>query len=385
MYSSSPLHRPVTMWINKQNAVQAANRKQYQMSFADLPKSTKPTTTPSMADLKKSLTTPQAAAPVDSTPVKPPKAKAKPALVAVEPEPEPELELEPDQATHAVTTPNQDNFLAQITGHSSDSAAALLAAHDAGGGGDGGKLLFPTLTQAGGPAGGAFQRVSSKNRDHMNVDLPEGKSPFNAVFMCYRYEYAIWPDAGGNGATAPKPIGSGAVPTSKPDVVAKLLAAGKAFQFSRGRDKHYESNGGPGVIKPTLAVMLFDPDTEQVFVYRTPGHYSSAQGFKDQLLANSVKDANGNLSLKPFFGVFAPHTEKVLRPNSTNAIVWHFPKVTAIPGNDATAAEAAVKYKKFLANASAELTRAGGEWVSGSDQPVAQKDIDAFDHAIQLS
>lgn len=367
------------------------------MTFANLPKG-KPGAPPSLADLQTKLAqTGKAPAPAAAAAVNPavtrPVQAVKPAVSkpAAPPTPPPEQEPvvvetaegEPVDTSRALTAA-EDSFLSLISGQPGvDTTAALMAAHDAQGG-DGGKMLFPTLTQASGPAGGAFQRVSTKNQKHLAVDLPEGKSPFNAVFMAYRYEFAIWPDNGG-GAGTPKPISTGAVPTSKPEVVAKLMAAGKAFQFSRGRDNHYADKGGPGVVKPVLAIMLFDPETEQVFVYRTPGHYSSAQGLKDQLLACSVKDKDtGMLKLVPFFGRFTPHTEKVQRDNATHPIVWHYPEVAGLPGNDAATQEAGKKYALCVKGASPELMKLGGDWVSGADMPFKQSDIDAFDAAIAI-
>jgi hypothetical protein len=166
--------------------------------------------------------------------------------------------------------------------------------------------------------------------------------------------------------------------------VTKLMAAGKAFQFSRQRDSHTIDKGGPGVVKPSLELMLYDPEADLVFVYRTPGHYSSAQALKDQLLATAQKDANGALTVRPFFGMFSPKTEKRTRDNSPHAIVWHYPEIQVIATGDARTQAAVLAYKKFLAVAGPDITQAGGEWFLGADQPFTQADLDRLDNAIAI-
>lgn len=355
------------------------------MSFANLPKNPAPSLDELKAQMKAAGAKP-ATAPAVAPAVRP-AAKAKPAPVV---EPEPVVveavaangDPEPVE-TRAVSVAEQ-SFLAQITGTAQgDTAAALMAAHEAGDSG-GSRLLFPTITQASGPAGGAFQRVGNNTGPHANADVPEGKTPFLAVFMGYRYTGAVWPDNGGAGTQAPRPEASFAVPTSRPDVVAKLMAAGKAFQFSRKRDSHAVSAGGPGVVKPSLELMLYDPDADLVFVYRTPGHYSSAQALKDQLLATAQKDAQGNLAVRPFFAQFSPKTEKRTRDGSPHAIVWHYPEIQVVGNGDARAQAAVLAYKKFLASAGPDVTAAGGEWFVGADQPITQADIDRLDNAIAI-
>jgi hypothetical protein len=296
----------------------------------------------------------------------------------------PEAEQEEEGPRGVVDTEQNRNFLAAITGTGVDSTAALMAAHEAAGTSQGG-LLFPVLTQAPGPAGGAFQRVSSKNKAHVAADLPEGKNAFGpVVFMDYRYGGAIWPDGGSSGGgPAQKPVESFSIPTSNPDAVGKLMAAGKAFQFSRNREKHTIAKGGPGVVKPHLEVLLFDPQTNDVFVYRCPGHYSSAQGFKDQLLANAVRDANGGLVMQPFVAEFTPHTERKVR-DGAQAIVWHYPLVKKIDVSDAHAQAAVAAYREFIKNADNELVTTGGQWHAGSDAPLNQAALDAFDNAIAI-
>lgn len=278
---------------------------------------------------------------------------------------------------------NPAEFMALMTGANSpqDSMNALLAASETDS--SGGKMLFPMLTQQPGTTGGAFQRVNTKNSEFNQIDLPEGKRPFLALQIAYRYLGTNWPQGYDAQSTVKaNPLWNIAIPQAKGQEAANLMLAGKAFQFSKNRKAFDVSEGGPGVIRPAIEFLLFEPDIG-LFVFRTNGHYNSAKDARDQLIACAVTDANGNQTLPPFVGEFHPETTKVPRV-SKEPIVHHWPRIQKLANNDARVGTIASAYKLFLQSASPEVREAVNEWFNGLDAPVTSTAINAMNAAAAL-
>lgn len=363
-------------------------------SFKDLPKNTQPQT---VEDLQKALAAAQAAlsgkntqppasaagaeadepvvietakgAPIDVPPVSP-----------VQPAPMPQI---PAGTTGAAVS-NPADFLALMSGASqTDAMNALLAAAETDS--SGGKLLFPILTQSPGTAAGAgaFMAIQTKNTEFAQIDLPEGKKPFTAIYIAYRYFGTAWPKGYDPKAKEhPKPVFNVAVPMANGQLAAQLMLAGKAGQFSRDRKAFDIDNGGPGHVKPAIEFLLFEPDIG-LFVFRTCAHYNSAKDARDQLIACAEQDANGNLQLKPFLAEFSPQTHEQPRPGK-DSIVHHYPKIVKIAGTDARVGPMAQAYKQFLANAAPEVRERTKEWFDGADAPVTSLATNAIDAAAAM-
>lgn len=287
------------------------------------------------------------------------------------------------QAPTGQALSNPLDFMALMTGASSpaDSMNALLAAAETDSAG--GKMLFPMLTQAAGTTGGAFQRVNTKNAEFNQLDLPEGKRAFEAINIGYRYMATCWPKGyDAKSTTKANPLWNVAIPQSKGQEAAQLMLAGKAFQFSKARPSFDVDNGGPGIIRPALEFLLFEPDIG-LFVFRTCGHYNSAKDARDQLISCAITDANGNQSLRPFMGEFHPETHKQPRSNG-EPIVHHYPRIVKIADNDARTAKAAAAYKLFLQGASQEIRDAVTEWYNGADAPITNVALNAMNTAAAM-
>lgn len=327
-------------------------------SFKDLPKSA---AAPSVDDLKKQLAAAEAAlqSAGASAPAKPDTVKNTDAEPVV---------IEDDAPASGGQLSNPADFMALMTGDSGgDTMAALTAALETDGGGGGG-LTFPTLTQVGGQQGGPFSAIETKNADLNAVALPEGKRPFLAVFVAYRYLATIWPEAKNDGG---RPIAQAAIASKDGVNAALLMRAGKGFQFSKkdARNAFAVSAGGPGIPKPSLEFLLFSPDSGELFVYRTPGHYNSAKDARDQLLACANQQSDGSMKLIPFLGEFAPETVRKERPN-LDPIVHHYPRISKIDLADVRTGKAATAYKAWLAKAGPDLQQRVTGWLNGDDMPV---------------
>lgn len=275
------------------------------------------------------------------------------------------------QAPTGAALSSPGDFMALMMGGAAtqaDSMNALLAAAETDG--SGGKLLFPMLTQAPGTSGGPFQRVNSKNPEFNALDLPEGRKAFPAIFIGYRFLGTCWPKGYDANATQTKPaapLWNAAVPSSNGDAAAELMLAGKAFQFSKRRADFDVDNGGPGIVRPAIEMLLFDPDIG-LFVLRTCGHYNSAKDCREQLIACAVQEANGAV-LKPFVGEFSPETTRVSRATG-QAIVHHWPKITKLDPKDSRAVTVITAYQQFIQGASPEVRKSVAEWFAGDDAPL---------------
>lgn len=349
-------------------------------NFKDLPKQSTP---PSIEDLQRQLAAanaalgqkPTAPAPAPAPSVPAPQAQLAPPAdepVVISTGAGAPVDVPPMPAAPTGTAmSNPADFLALMTGASApqDSMNALLAAAETDSAG--GKMLFPMLTQSGGTTGGAFERVKTKNSEFNQIDLPEGRRHFEAVFIGYRYMGTCWPkgyDANNVAANPASPLWNVAVPQSNGQDAAQLMLAGKAFQFSKKRSDFEVDNGGPGIIRPSLEFLLFEPDIG-LFVFRSCGHYNSAKDARDQLISCAVTDASGNSALRPFMGEFHPETHRQPRPNA-QPIIHHYPRIVKISDSDARVAKAGAAYKLFLQNASPEVRSAVNEWFTGMDAPI---------------
>jgi hypothetical protein len=286
------------------------------------------------------------------------------AKVTVQTDAEP-IVIETAEGTPIDTTP-PGNFLSLMTG--GDTIDALLATIETDGGG-GFASPYPVLTQAAGVTGGAFQRVMIKA--HMAVDLPEGRSPFEAVFVGYRLHVVAWPKGYDEKATTKdKPVFSAAIPANKSDLASNLMMAGHQYQYSKNRDAWSIASHGPGHIRPELELLLMDPSDCSLFVFRCAGHYNSAKDTRDQLLRQATAVPNSpKKQLVPFFGSFSPKTIKV-QAKSGNTVVYHYPEIDKIDTTDARAVKAAGVYRKFIQTADADVQSMALDWLAGKDEPL---------------
>lgn len=360
-------------------------------SFKDLPKTGTP---PTIEQLQEQLRQAQAAiqnqAPAQGKTLQAPPVAAEPVVIstgagapidvpaASAPTPTPM----PAAPTGSAMS-NPMDFMALMTGASSpqDSMNALMAAAETDS--SGGKMLFPMLTQQPGTTGGAFQRVNTKNSEFNQIDLPEGKRPFLALQIAYRYLGTNWPQGYDAQSTVKaNPLWNIAIPQSKGTEAANLMLAGKALQFSKDRKSFDVSEGGPGVIRPAIEFLLFEPDIG-LFVFRTCGHYNSAKDARDQLIACAVTDTNGNQSLPPFVGEFHPETHKQPRTGK-EPIVHHYPRIVKLANQDARVGTIATAYKQFLQGATPEVRDAVNEWFNGLDAPMTNVAVQAMNTAAAM-
>jgi hypothetical protein len=350
-------------------------------SFKDLPKQSAPLT---LDQLQAQLKAAQGGAPVPAAPTPVPVAD-EPVVVATGAGAPIDVPAQMPAAPTGTAVSNPLDFMALMTGAVApqDSMNALLAAAETDSAG--GKMLFPMLTQAGGTTGGAFQRVNTKNAEFNQIDLPEGKRSFDAIFIGYRYMGTCWPkgyDANAVNAKAPSPLWNAAIPQARGQEAAQLMLAGKAFQFSKNRKAFDVDAGGPGLIRPAIEFLLFDADIG-LFVFRTCGHYNSAKDARDQLIACAITDANGNQQLPPFMGEFHPETHRQARATG-QPIIHHYPRIVKIANNDARVAAASVAYKTFLQNASPELRASVNEWFNAQDAPLTNIATQAINDAAAM-
>jgi hypothetical protein len=260
---------------------------------------------------------------------------------------------------------------------------ALTAAADVDS--DGPSQVFPTVTQQAGPTGGALIISKGTERQWPNIDLPEGKRPFKAMFLAYRFAVTAWPagyeDASGAGTKGPKPrpVFSCAIPGTERDLAGKLMLAGKRYQYC-ARDKKDAwdaANNGPGHIRPQVELLLLEPESGTVFVLQTCAHYSSAQ-YAREALSGLVVEVDGAKVLRPFVGQFAVDTvEESSKGGNTFKI--HQLKISRLDvASDPEALDMAKQFDAWRSSAAPALVQQVTDWRSGADAPITQTARDAL-------
>jgi hypothetical protein len=280
------------------------------------------------------------------------------------------------QATNALMAAQGGGFLACIE-NAGDTMGALMAATEADGSGAGKRNLYPILTQASGPTGGAFERARHMTDDEA-ASLPEGRKPFTGVFLGYRFSATSWPK-GYEAGNKQQPVFSCALPAAEPKLVTKLMQIGKNYQFfTRDRTEFDVDNGGPGHVRPQLEILIFDPESESLFTYHTCSHYNSCVDTRDQLIKNAStvgKDANGKdqKAMLPFVGVFAPKTHKSTSKKGRD-IIYHWCQIDKLDITDSNAQAAWQAWQKFSAAArqDAGVMQMVDDWFGGADAPLTQ-------------
>lgn len=257
------------------------------------------------------------------------------ASTAQEPEPEPEpekaivaqpeAETETEKAVSTDTKPKSSGDLLAALGIAPANVAASMELITAPG--SGGGAPFPVLQQAGGnssTAGGLT--VPEFVDEKVRVRLPEGKKPFDCVFLGYRIEVTAWPVGfaakGGEGDGKSKPCWSAAVSPADAINAERVRKACENYQFTKGalKDKFDWDNGsGAGHPRPQIAILAYIADVDDVVEIRTASHWESMQRTVNEL-KKFVDPQTGVLN--PF-----PATVKMMSEQKTingNDIRWHW-------------------------------------------------------------
>jgi len=267
-----------------------------------------------------------------------------------------------------------NNFLSILTGGAS-SVDALIATMDTDGGG--GAAPFPVLTQANGVTGGAFQSVNLKA--HANADLPEGKGSFVAVFLGYRLGVVAWPKPyDDTQKTADKPVFSAAISSLNSRVASLAMMAGRQHQYSTKRDTWAVAAGGPGMISPSIEMLLLNPETKELFVLRSCSQYNAAKDTRDQLLKQATKNKAGVSALTPFVGMFSPKSEHAVTSKGRK-VVHHYPVISRIDTIDARGQAAWKVYAELVAHISPAIQEAVQSWMAGDDLPLTPAAVSALE------
>ena len=285
---------------------------------------------------------------------------------------------EPEQAPaeNALVAAQGSGFLATIE-NAGDTMGALMAATEVDDGGTGKSNLFPILTQASGTSGGAFERARHMTDDEAG-NLPEGRKPFTAVFLGYRFLATAWPEGYNPNGEKKSPVFSAALPASESQLVTKLMRIGKNYQFFSGDRGAFDvANGGPGHIRPQIEMLLFDPDAGELFTYQTCSHYNSTADTRDQLLKNATtvgKTADGKdqKAMLPFVGTFQAKTHKSTSKRGRD-IVYHWCQIDKLDITDSNARTAWEGWQKFSADArsDASVMQRVNDWFGGADAPIS--------------
>lgn len=286
-----------------------------------------------------------------------------------------------------VAPPVQSSVPSTFLGDDESQLGALVAAADVDTAGP--QQVFPTVTQQAGTTGGALAISKGTMRQWPNIDLPEGKRAFRAVFLAYRFNVACWPagydDAPGANAQKPRPAWSCAIPGTERDLAGKLMLAGKRYQFTgvAKRDAWDIASGGPGHLRPQIELLMLDPDEGQVFVVQSCAHYSSAQEVREALTA-LVVDVNGQKALRPFAGEFTPDTlEETSKSGSTFKV--HRIKISRLDvASDPQALAMAKAFDAWRNAATPELAARITEWRAGADAPITQAARDGIAHGASM-
>ncbi len=228
------------------------------------------------------------------------------------------------------------------------------------------ELLFPVLALQGGSSGGSFTPIKAVPEEVAN-QMPQGKKPFEGYIVGFRSEVVAWLVGFDQKEDDTKPSWS-VVASSEDAATTELLRkACKAYQFTAGANKHKfdMASNDVGHVRPTLQLLVWLPDVEDLIVVQTPSHYISWLKSSEQL-ARNADPATGQL--KPFPALIRPvSTPKTVNGNS---ILEHVIDISAMLNDAGGKLHAHFSKWREQAQNDAELVQKVGDWLNGTDAPV---------------
>ncbi len=195
----------------------------------------------------------------------------------VEPEP-----VAKSPARGLTTNPFSATLSKFAAGDAVNALAAFAEIADQGGGGI---SLYPTLNVSGGDQGGLF--VAPKwQAEEVNLKLPEGRKPLQMVYLGYRIEVAIWPEAyDQNNPKRAAPINTAIIPCNDTDAIRLMTKATQGYQFTKKElkskfDAVTDDKGnisGSGHPRPSLEIICYAPCIKGLLVVRSAPGFGPVQ------------------------------------------------------------------------------------------------------------
>lgn len=313
-------------------------------------------------------------------------AQKKAEAAAAAPAPEPELTPEPEPVTAEPATEEETappravaavGNLGQAFGLSVPKGGerAVMDAWTAGR--SGGGALFPVVQQSAGnsPSAGGIAPAAFV-KDEIGNRLPQGKKPFNAVFIAYRTEVVAWPvgfgdkSGGGENNDKAKPAYGCAIPSTNAKDSELAREACEAYQYTKTGDKgkfDYKESGA-GHPRPSCSLLLYSPDIDGLFELRTASHLDSLKRTVNEL-GKYVDPQSGALGQFPV-SIKTAHEAKTVNGND---IRLHWFNVSQVLNEET----------KFLWNQfqewfekskdDAAIVNAVRDWIEGRDRPITEK------------
>jgi hypothetical protein len=223
--------------------------------------------------------------------------------------------------------------------------------------------IFPTLVIKGGNAGGAIEATKGTPAEVANK-LPQGKQTVKGVFLGYRVHATSWPTDFDNRTKEDRPLIDLVAGANDPALVARVLNACENFNYCSNKlERWAAAAGGPGLLRPQFAMLVYMPQFDDIVELRCPPHLESWKTMSRQLLG-LADPATGQLV--PFAASFATTTVPWYDKN-----VYHFWTVTPAIGPDGD--NAMGQFAAFAAALPAtrpDLLQAAVDWAAGKDRPM---------------
>jgi hypothetical protein len=265
------------------------------------------------------------------------------------------------------------SLFSPVQGASVGSAlAAMVAASSEGGAVSPFPVLTISMDGALVPAPFVEQAIADQ--------LPQGKKPFEGVFMGYRLAVSSWAvgynDAQPVPGAAPAPAGTdqtkpvwscALAANNQADAVA-LVRCGRKYQYTPGGDraKFDHAVSGVGHVRPQVEILVFVPELNDLVVVSTPSNFGAVEATLEGL-QRLVDPATGAVGQFP--ASLRPMSEDKTSKKSGRSWKVHRLDVTSITNQ---ASPAWAKYQGWLAGASQDpaIVQTVRQWLAAEDRPI---------------
>ncbi len=230
--------------------------------------------------------------------------------------------------------------------------------------------LFPMLFISGGTNGGLMVPAGDVPAEIAD-SLPQGRRPFDAVFLDYRLSIVSWP-VGYNDRTEEKskPAFSAGVSAASADDAVLVMKACKNYQYTKGaqKNKFDLATSRVGHIRPQVEMLVYLPGpVDRLVVVASQGSYASVERTFANIdkLVDPVTEKLGRFPCS-----IRPATEEV--PMGTFQVKIHSLEIT--PSTNTTS-PAWPAYVNWLATArtDAALVAQVNQWTQAADRPMTDE------------
>ncbi len=226
------------------------------------------------------------------------------------------------------------------------------------------------LTISAGNQGGVF--VPAPFVEQSIADqLPQGKKPFDAVFIGYRLAVSSWPVGYDSNNTEGKPVWSCAIAANNQADAVSLVRCARQYQYTStlNRPKFDHATSGVGHVRPQVEVLAYIPELDGLVVVSTPSNFGSVEstlaGFQ-----NLTDKSTGAIGQFP--ASFRPLSEDKSSKKSGQSWKVHRLEVTSSTNQTSPAW---TKYEAWRNGAAQDpaVVATVRQWLAADDRPMTDE------------